>query len=133
MDDENFADLTTLSAPSLGDISNDGTLGLDDTPNVESDSLPDFDPLASDDVAPLDNINGSSNTNGDATPALNSMFSTGNPLGAVVDALTGGASGLADDLAGDFAPVPANQTATSDYTPLIVGGAGIALLFLLLK
>ena len=118
------------------DISVDGTLGLQNTANVQSTDSPDFSPLSiPDGYAPLDNRNGTSvnNNNGDPTPAIHSMFSTNNLFGSALDFLTGGATGLADQLAGAYTPVPANQVAQTDYTPLIIGAGALILLFVVLK
>lgn len=133
MDDE-LPDFSAIGLPPQ-DISVDGTLGLQNTANVQSTDLPDYSPLGYDPAAPLDNINGTSvnNNNGDPTPAINSMFSTDSLFGSALDFLTGGATGLADDLAGAFTPVPANQVAQTDYTPLIIGAGALILLFVVLK
>lgn len=132
MDDE-LPDFTALQDP--GDISNDGTLGIDDSANVQSTDLPDYSPLSPNDIAPLDNVNGTSTAGvaGDPTNVINSMFSTDSTFGNALDLLTGGATGLAAELSGDFLPVPANQTAAPDYTPLILLGVGIVVLFVVLK
>jgi hypothetical protein len=121
------------------DIGDDGALSLDDTPNLDSPTLDlpstidDTDGESIDDIAPLDNVNGSSNI-ANPQPSLTSQFAAGLGVESVLDSLTGGAGGLADDLAGLIAPDVANDTTTPSTitTPLLVGG-GVILAFLFLK
>lgn len=137
--DDQLPDFGVLT--SAGDISNDGTLGIPDTSNVQvTEGNPDYSGLSLGDytvgnngVGVLDNINGTSNTDGNASPALLSMFQTSTPVGGILDYLTAGALGLADQLAGDILPTPANQPAATDYTPYILAGVGVLILVLVIK
>ena len=125
-----------FSPLSIGDISYDGTLAVPDTSNVQSsDQLPNFSPISPLDVAPLDNTNGTSinNNDGNATPALYSMFQTTTPMGGIVDFLTGGALGLADQLSGTYLNTPPNQTPQTNYMPLLVGAGALVFLLVVLK
>jgi len=134
MNDE-LPDYSSIGLPGPEDISVDGTLGLSDTRNVQSTDSPDYTPLAVEEFAPLDNINGTStnNNNGDPTPAINNMFSTNNLFGSALDLLTGGATGLADQLSGAFTPVPANQVEPPNYFPLILGAGALILIIVVFK
>ena len=134
--DENYSNETTLSLSDTSptDIGSDGSLSFQsDNSGISSDQLPDYSPLSTNDIAPLDNINGTSNTDGNASPALYSTFSGGSGISSLLNDLTGGAQDLADGLSGIIDPTEANSTATngiSTGTILLIGG-GALLLFLL--
>lgn len=132
--DPDFSNLS-LSDSLPSDIGDDGSLSIESDSNVQGDQLPDFDPLSTDGVGTLDNINGSSNTNGDPTPAINSLFAGSNPLQDVLDSITGGATGLAAGLAGDFLNEPPNQpdSQSSSLVPVLLIGGGLIFLILVLK
>lgn len=118
------------------DIGDDGALSLDDTPNLDSPtldlptSIDDTDGESIDDIAPLDNINGSSNI-ADPSSSVNGQFASGVGVGSILNDLTGGAQALGDELDGLIPNTPANQTGTlSTGTWLLIGGGALALLLL---
>ena len=132
-DDPNYDDLTTISAPA--DTSVDGSLDINGAPNLadNADAVAQVDSTdfgQVNDIPPLDNINGTSGSTGDPTSSLDSMFSSANPIGDVLDYLTGGATGLADELSGLIDPTPANQPATSSAVPVVLIGIAALVLFI---
>lgn len=131
--DPDFSDLS-LSDSLPSDIGVDGSLSVDNGVNLSADQVPDYSPLSSSDIAPVDNINGTSGSNGDPTPALYNMF-TSTGLLQTVNGLTGGANYLANELPGIITPTPANQTEStggiSTTGLLLIGGAALLLILVL--
>lgn len=118
-----------------------GALSIDTTPNLDDPSLDvpdvvdDTDGESIDDIAPTDNTNGSSNTDGNTSPLLDSMFAGGTDVSNTIDALTNGANSLGDDLAGLINPTQANVPATTgglSSNGLLLIGGGILAAFLIL-
>lgn len=130
-------DFSLESSPlvTIPDVSNDGSLDISSSDNLDSTDLPDYSPLSSTDIAPLDNINGSSGTSGDATPTINSMFNAPG-LNSLLSDLTGGATDLADGLSGNIDPTQANTTASTGLSTgslLLIGGGALLLILLVSK
>jgi len=136
MDNEDLNNVSLESSPLASDsydIGSDGSLNLNSNNNLSDSSLPDYSPLDSTDIAPLDNVNGSSGTNGDATNSINSMFNAPG-LNGILSDITGGATDLADGLSGVIEPTQANSTANStgiSTGSLLLFGGGALLLLLL--
>jgi hypothetical protein len=136
MDPTDLSNISLESSPLLTpDVSNDGSLDISSTDNLSSSDLPDYSPLSTSDIAPLDNVNGSSNISADPTSALNAQFSTPTGFDALINDLTGGANGLANDLSGLIDPTQANTSQStgglSTGTILLIGGAAILLILVL--